>query len=80
MRVTLTWPIGDHQPGDVVDVDPRLADVLAREGFARVTDGGPIPFEPAMPTVAELHQYAHDHDCTVSEAKRAMSADLRARA
>lgn len=79
MRVTLLWPIGDHQPGDVVDADPRLADVLVREGFARRTDGPPIPPEPTPPTVAELHQYARDHQITVDEARRRIAAELRAR-
>jgi len=80
VRITMLWPLGDIQPGDVVDADPRLADVLAREGFARVTDGPPIPFEPSPPTVAELHQYARDHNLTVGEAKRRMASDLRTRA
>lgn len=80
MRVTLLWPIGPSQPGDVVDVDPRLGDVLAREGFARVTEGPAVPFEPAGPTVAEVRQYAADHKVPLMVAKRLMAADQHARA
>lgn len=80
MRVTLVWPIGDHQPGDVVDVAPPLADVLAREGFARVADGEAIPFEPAGPTVAEVRAYAAEHKVPVMVAKRLMAAELQSRA
>lgn len=79
MRVTLIWPIGNHQPSEVIDVAPQLGQVLVREGFARPSVGDPIPPEPAPPTVAELKAFAAEHGLTLTEARRRMADDLAAR-
>lgn len=79
MRVSLIWPIGQHQPQEVIDVAPQLGQVLVREGFARPAEGDPIPPEPAAPTVAALKTFAVEHGLTMTEARRLLADDLAAR-
>lgn len=75
MRIALLWPFGRYQPGDVVDVDHRIAAVLTREGFAR-TAGEPAPApQPKAPTVADLKVYAAANGCSLSEARDRIAAD-----
>ncbi len=78
MRVVLTWPIGSHQPNEVIDVAPQLGDVLCREGFARSTVD-PVPPEPAPPTIAEFRAYMAEHGVSMSEARPHFAEDLARR-
>lgn len=75
MNVALLWPFGTYKPGDVVDCDPALGAVLVKEGFATESPEVMPPPEPANPTVAELRQFARDHNLTVTEAKQRLAAD-----
>lgn len=79
MKVTLTWPIGRHHPGEVIDCVPEVAAVLVREGFARPTDGPPVEAAPEPPTVAELRRFAADNGISTREARDRIAADHAAR-
>lgn len=79
MRITLVWPIGQHDPGDVIDAVPQVARVLLREGLAYPAEGPAVVPEPEPPTVAELRAYAAEHGITTTEARRRVAADLAAR-
>lgn len=73
MRITLLWPFGTYPPGQVVDVDERIADVLIREAFARLP-GDATPVERSEPTVTDLQSYAARHGCSLIEARDAFAA------
>ncbi len=74
----MLWPFGRYQPGDVVDVDDRIAAVMRSEGFARLA-GQPEP-EPAPTSVtfAALQTYAASNGCSLAEARDRIAAEREA--
>jgi hypothetical protein len=78
MRITMLWPFGRYQPGDVVDVDPRIASVMTAEAFARSAGTPEAPKAPRSATLADLQAYAAANGCTLHEARDRIAAEREA--
>lgn len=76
----MLWPFGRYQPGDVVDVDQRIATVLTAEGFARRA-GAPAPPPAAVShsvSLVALQTYAVENGCSLAEARDRIAAERQA--
>ncbi len=72
MIITLRCWIGDYEPGEVLDVEPRLGALLVGNRFAELAAGEGMPVEPPAkaPTIDELRSYATARGVSTGEAKR----------
>jgi len=79
--VRLLWPVGVHVPGEVVDLDGRMADVFYREGWAEPADESPLPAPVSQaPTVGELRSLQHERGlASLNDAKHVWRDEHRRR-
>lgn len=71
----MLWPFGRYQPGDVVDVDERIAAVMTAEGFARNAAAPEPATAPKAVTLATVRSYAAANGCTLAEARDRIAAE-----
>lgn len=82
MRVALLYPIGQHQPGETLDVDPRVGAVLVDGVLAVSVDDAGVPAiaQSRSPTLSQLRSFAVERGVDTSEARRLWADEQRARA